>query len=357
MTTRIAVVGVGALGRHHARILNGLPNVELVAVADPHEENGRRVAEQQGADWVADYSDLPDDLDGVSIAVPTTFHLAVASTFLRRGIPVMIEKPIALSVGEAEQLVSIAASTNTLLQVGHVERYNPATAAMKQAVGEAKYIRAERLAPFSFRSTDIGVTHDLMIHDVDLVLDLVGYSPVTRVEAMGISVFGRNEDIVQARIAFESGCIADITSSRVNPTASRAMQIWSTNGVVNVDFSERTVTRRSPSALLAHGPSPLDLAAKPGADVATLKERVFGDFIEVDEIPIGEGDALTAELAEFVDCIVTGAEPTVNGDRALAAMRVVDAVQTSLAEHAWNGKHDGPIGPHLGFADLHRAAG
>ncbi len=357
MTTRIAVVGVGALGRHHARILNGLPDVELVAVADPHEENGRRVAEQQGTEWVADFADLPEDLDGVSIAVPTTYHLAVASVFLGRGVPVMVEKPIALNVAEAERLVRLADETGTLLQVGHVERFNPATAAMKQAVGEAKYVRAERLAPYSFRSTDIGVTHDLMIHDVDLVLDLVGYSPVCRVEAFGVSVFGRSDDVVQARIEFENGCIADVTSSRCHPSAKRAMQIWSTTGVVNVDFTTREVVRHSPSAQLVHGPSPLDLAAKPGADVASLKDRIIGEFIEVHETTAEPADALTAELGEFVHCIRTGAEPTVDGRRALAAMRVVEAVQASVENHAWNGRADGPVGPHAVFTDLLRAAG
>ncbi len=331
---KVMVVGAGALGRHHARILSTLPGVELVAVADPRESIGRGVAEAHGSQWIPDFQAAIDTVDAASIVVPTSLHLPVAREFLQRGIPVLVEKPLAGNVTDAEQLVALADAQNTILQVGHVERFNPAMKAARRVYGQPRYIRAERVSPFPFRSTDISVVHDVMIHDIDLVLDLVK-SPVTRVESFGIGMMGAGADIATARLYFESGCIADLTASRLNPTSSRMMHVWSPIGCVAIDFQARTVTNYSPSEALLFGPSPVEQASRPGADVERLKQDVFGKFLHVKQLDVVQEDALTAELSEFTHCVQDGSQPSCAGHAALAALKVADQVLQSINAHQW----------------------
>lgn len=334
---RMAVIGVGALGRHHARIVSQIPSVELIAVADPNEAQGRQVAAAAGTKWVADHRTLIDDVDAVTIAVPTGFHFRVASDFLENGIHSLVEKPLAADLTEAVQLVQLAERTGATLQVGHVERFNPAFQAAAKLCDPPRYLRAERLSPFSFRSTDIGVVHDMMIHDLDLVLALVG-SPVTRVEAIGMTLMGPHEDAVQARLTFENGCVADLSASRIHPTTRRVTTIWTATRCLNVDFGTREVTWYAPSPRLLHGMSPVERARQPGADIEKLKQEVFGSLIEVHkEVPPAQ-DALTAEINEFVDCIRCGTNPTVTGVVAVEALRIAERVLGTLAvqPQIWN---------------------
>ncbi len=320
---KLAVIGVGALGRHHARILSGLPDVELIAVVDSNAQQGRQVAESVGAKWVADHRTLIDEVDAVTIAVPTAFHHRVATDFLENGIPTLVEKPLAADLSEAVSLVKSAERTGAILQVGHIERFNPAFQAAERLCDQPKYIRAERFSPFSFRSTDIGVIHDMMIHDIDLVLALVN-SPVARVEAFGITLMGEHEDSVQARLTFENGCVADLSASRIHPTSRRATTIWTKSRCINVDYSSREVTSYSPSARLLYGMSPVERARQPGADIERLKQDVFGSLIEVHQETASAQDALTAELQEFVDCVLHGTTPTVTGTVAIQALTVAE---------------------------------
>lgn len=343
---RLGVVGVGALGRHHARILSEMAGVELVAVADSHAERGRDIAAKCKTEWVADYRELFNRVDAVSIVVPTVAHRAVASEFLQRGIPILVEKPIAPSPADAEALVQLAAEHNALIQVGHVERFNPAWRVGSPFAQNPKYIRAERTSPYTFRSTDIGVIFDLMIHEIDLMLSLVD-SPVKQIEAFGIGVMGGgHEDAAQARITFENGCIADLTSSRISPTVARSWQVWSAAGCVTIDLHRREVSRFTPAAALAAGPSPLELARQPGADLEQLKKDVFGNFVNIEAVPVGEGDALTAELAEFVSCVKAGQRPQCTGRQAANAVALADAVLSKVRSHQWDGHAGGAIGPY-----------
>ncbi|MCX7422161.1 MAG: Gfo/Idh/MocA family oxidoreductase [Planctomycetia bacterium] len=320
---KLAVIGVGALGRHHARILSSLPDVELVAVADSNAQQGQQIAESVGARWVSDHRTLIDEVDAVTIAVPTAFHHRVATDFLENGIPTLVEKPLSADLSEAVSLVKSAERTGAILQVGHIERFNPAFRAAERLCDEPKYIRAERFSPFSFRSTDIGVIHDMMIHDIDLVLSLVN-SPVAHVEAFGIKLMGEHEDSVQARLTFENGCVADLSASRIHPTSRRATTIWTKSRCINVDYSSREVTSYSPSARLLYGMSPVERARQPGADIERLKQEVFGSLIEVHQETASAQDALTAELQEFVDCVRHGATPTVTGTVAIQALTVAE---------------------------------
>ena len=352
---KMAVVGVGALGRHHARILSELQSVDLVAVAETNRTAGEAVAEKCGTRWVADYRELFDKVDAVSIVVPTFAHLAVASEFLSRRIPVLVEKPLAPNLDQAQRLVDLAEEANTILQVGHIERFNPATPIAWSLCGAPKYIRAERVSPYAFRSTDIGAIHDLMIHDLDLVLDLAD-SPVRSVEAFGISILGENEDTVQARVTFESGCIADVTANRVNPASSRTMQIWSARGTVTVDFTSREVVAYGPSDTLLHGISPLQRAKQPGADIEQLKGEIFGKFLNVERPAVPQTDALTAELTSFVDCVQNNRRPLVDGRIALKAMQLADQILISVRSHQWDGHAGGAIGPFARPSQHKRAA-
>lgn len=346
---RVAVVGVGALGRHHARILSEMDGVELVAVADSQAERGQEVANKHQTRWVADYRELADSnlLDAVSVVVPTIAHRTVASPFLQQGIPVLVEKPLAANVTEAKDLVALASRNQTLLQVGHIERFNPAFQTARDHIVNPKYIRCERTSTYTFRSTDIGVVLDLMIHDIDLVLSLVN-SPVRSCEAFGIGLMGQNEDAAQARLHFENGCIADITASRISPVASRSMTAWSASGCVTVDLHQRDVKCFAPGNALKFGTSPLERAAKPGADLEALKKQVFGHFIETDELKVDASgpDALTQELSEFVHCVRTGQTPHVTGKQACDAIVVADQVLKQIASHQWDGHVHGAIGPY-----------
>ncbi|MGH7130114.1 MAG: Gfo/Idh/MocA family protein, partial [Planctomycetaceae bacterium] len=218
------------------------------------------------------------------------------------------------------------------------------------------YVRAERVGPFSFRSTDIGVVHDLMIHDLDLVADLVR-SDVRRVEAFGVGLMGEHEDSVQARLVFENGCIADLTASRLSPVARRQMQVWSSSGTVTVDFTSREVTAYQPSDALLYGPSPVQRSRQPGADVEQLKRDVFGHFLRIEQPAVPATDALTAELIHFVECVRQGSQPLVGGEEALRAMTLADAVLSSVAAHEWDGSAEGAIGPFARSAATRKRAG
>lgn len=346
---RVAVIGVGALGRHHARILSEFDDVELVAVADSHAARGQEVAARHQSTWVEDYAQLLDKsiVDAVSVAVPTFAHRVVAGAFLEQGIPVLVEKPLAGNVTHARELVDLAFQNHALLQVGHIERFNPAFQAAEKIIVGPKYLRCERTSTYTFRSTDIGVVLDLMIHDIDLVLSLVK-SPLRRCEAFGIGVMGKNEDAVQARLYFENGCVADLTASRINPVVSRSMTAWTSSGCVTVDLHQRAVKRFAPGEALLHGLSPLQRAAEPSADIEELKKDVFGKFIQTESLPVDAGgpDALTQELREFVHSVTAGEQPHVTGQQAYAAMVIADQILQQVAAHQWDGHAFGAIGPY-----------
>jgi predicted dehydrogenase len=355
----VAVVGVGALGRHHARILAQAEDVNLIAVADPNSTVGQAVASAHDTTWLDDYHALfqePYALDAVCIAVPTTYHYAVASEFLRRGIPTFVEKPLATGVEQSAQLVELADRHQAILQVGHVERFNPATRVAFSMCDHPKYIHAERLSPFSFRSTDIGVVHDLMIHDIDLILSLVN-SPVAAVEGFGVGLMGKLEDSVRARIKFKNGCIADLIANRVNPTARRAMEIWSLSGRTLVDFTTREVVHYRPSETLRYGTSPIERAAQPGADIDQLKKDVFGTFLEVLTPAVSQDDALTAELVSFANAVRANTGPECDGHQALLAMQVAEQVLHAVNSHRWDGHAEGLTGPHFRVAKERKLAG
>ncbi len=339
---RMAVIGVGHLGKEHARILAALPDVELVGVADVNAEQAQVVARRCGTQAFADYRPLLNLVDAATVVVPTTYHAPVAGEFLRRGIPVLVEKPLAATPPEAQGLADLARAHGALLQVGHIERFNPAFEELQRHRLQPKFVACERLGPYSGRSTDIGAVMDLMIHDLDLVLALVG-APVESVHAVGVTVFGRHEDVANARLVFANGCVANVTASRASVTPKRRMQVWAPEGYAGVDFARRHLTLVQPSAeVRRHGLDPRRLDP---ASQARFKDELFGRHLQVLELDRNAGDQLTRELQEFVHCARTGSRPRVGGDEACAAVALAGRVLDSLRGHRWDGSAAGPAGP------------
>ena len=329
---RVGVVGVGHLGQHHARILARVDGVELVGVADARIEQAKAVAERVGTVAYGDYRDLYDAVDAISIAAPTFLHREIAGNFLARGIATLVEKPLASSAKEAEELVAIAACSGALLQVGHIERFNPALELLDSLSLVPKYITAERMSSYTFRSTDIGVVHDLMIHDIDRLLSLVS-SPVKSVSAVGVNVFGGREDIANARIEFEDGCVASLSANRASLLNSREMKIYGDEGFASLDFAAKQGTWIAPSETLKQGVIDLD-----GVDMtqpAAIKDHVFGKILRVDRVQPEASDALTLELENFVRAAQSTGKPKVDGTAALKAMRLADAILESLNNRVW----------------------
>ncbi|HEV7221651.1 MAG TPA: Gfo/Idh/MocA family oxidoreductase [Pirellulales bacterium] len=339
---RVAVVGAGHLGRIHARILSGLEGFSLVGVADPLEASRRETAVAHHVEAFADHRRLLGRIDAAVVAAPTKQHHAVALDLLAGGVHLFVEKPLAATLAEAQELVDAARRRGALLQVGHVERFNPAFAAVLPHVREPKYIEAVRRGGFTFRSTDIGVVLDLMIHDIDLVLSLVR-SPLRSVEALGVSLFGRREDIANARLHFENGCVASLSASRASHGAARTMQIWSRRAFAGIDFAARTATIVRPSDALLR--RELDVEQMSIEEKTALKDRLMTEHLPVEQIQAEPCDAITAEWLDFADSIRAGRAPRVSGEDGRDAIAAAERILAQIAAHAWDGAPEGPLGP------------
>lgn len=338
---RVAVVGAGHLGRIHARILAGLPETTLVAVVDPLENSRREVAAQHGVSAYAGHREILGQIDAAVIATPTRFHCQVAKELLAAGIHLLVEKPLAATTSQAAELVDLARRQGVVLQVGHVERFNPAFSAAEPYVQSPKYIEAVRRSGFSFRSTDIGVVLDLMVHDLDLVLSIVN-SPVRRVDALGIALFGRHEDLVNARLSFENGCVATLSASRASHTAARLLHVWSAQGFTAVDMAARTVDLVRPSSAVRHGE--IDVERLAPDERASLKDTFLHDHLPRQSVPVETADPLTSELTDFLTSIRTGRAPRVTGEAGLEAVKVAERILLQVQTHAWEGNPTGPVG-------------
>jgi predicted dehydrogenase len=336
---RLAVVGVGHLGKEHARILATLPNVELTGIADVNLEQAQAVARRLGTQAFGDYWPLLNLVDAATIAVPTSEHVAVAREFLRRGIPLLVEKPLAPDLAGADELVALARQAGVLLQVGHIERFNPAFEELQHRPLRPLLVRAQRVGPFTGRSTDVGVVFDLMIHDVDLLLALVR-APVRSVSASGVSVFGGHEDVASARLEFANGCTAELMASRASAVPSRVMQIWAAEGYAELDFAQRRLTLVQPSAEVRR--RGLDPARLDPASRARLREELFGRHLETRVIDGKVRDQLTAEVQHFIDCVRSGATPAVTGADAREAVALAGAIVDAIRGHAWDATAHGP---------------
>ena len=308
---RVAVVGVGHLGRHHARILANLSEVDLVAVVDTNTARAEKVASETSTRAVYEISDLqgavgPLEVDAITLAVPTEAHARVALPFLRAGVAVLVEKPVSASVHEADAMLEAAAASGATLAVGHTERYNPAVATALPLVTTPRFIEVHRLSPFSVRSLDIDVVFDVMIHDLDVVLAFVNSEPVA-IEAVGVPVLSDRVDIANARIKFASGCIANLTASRISRDRVRKLRIFQSHTYLSIDYAEQQVEA-------------WEVKRHPGAE----------PVIEGGRLEVTPAEPLEREIVDFVRSASSGKSPLVGGQdgrRALAlAQRIADAM-------------------------------
>jgi predicted dehydrogenase len=301
---RVAVIGVGYLGRHHARILGGLEGVRLVAVVDKVRERAEQAAAATGAQALTDSGELPTDVDAVTVAVPTELHREIAMPFLERGVAVLVEKPMARSLAEADEMIAAARASGAPLAVGHTERYNPAVAAVLPLVTSPRFIEVHRLGVFPDRSLDIDVVFDLMIHDLDIILSMVR-SEVASVEAVGVPVLTPKYDIANARLRFASGCIANVTASRISRDRVRKIRFFQPDAYLSIDYAAQEVEGWR---LVRRGGERPSIQGGP--------------------IPVERDEPLKRELADFVRAACERTSPLVDGDAGRRAL----ALATKIAE-------------------------
>jgi predicted dehydrogenase len=341
---RVAVIGAGHLGRIHAKLAAALEEIELVAVADPVETARNNVAQEANTRGVADYRELIGEIEAAVIATPTTYHHAVGMELLRAGLPLLVEKPLTMTSAQATELVSLARQKGLTLQVGHVERFNPALNAIAADVRDPKYIEGSRTSGYTFRSTDVGVVMDMMIHDIDVVLSLVK-SPVVDVQAVGFSVLGNHEDLATTRLTFESGCVAQLFASRVSFQQRRAMSIFTPECSASINFATHEASVVRPSDEVLRREFRVDnLTAD---ERAYWKEHVFDKLLirtPRDAKPI---NAIQEEQRDFVRAIRTGTAPRVDGAAGRDAIAVAEQILDRIADHAWDGT---PTGRHGALA-------
>ena len=305
---RTAVVGTGYFGRFHANHYTKNPDAKLVAVVDSDPERAKAMAEEFGCDAVTDHRDIYGKVDAMSVAVPTPFHFDVARDLVDAGIHVNIEKPITETVEQAQIITKLAEERGTVLQVGHIERYSAAYRVISEKIDRPLYLESYRIAPWKARGVDVDVILDLMIHDIDMIIGLVG-SPVSSVDAVGTGVMGRKIDIANARINFESGCVANVTSSRISYKTERRLRVFSHSQYLNCDLGERKIFGYS----LRGDPTTEGLGA-----------------IATDTVDIPQEDSLGNEIASFLDCVKNGKKPFVDGYAGSEALRVAVMINESI---------------------------
>ncbi|MEZ6234161.1 MAG: Gfo/Idh/MocA family oxidoreductase [Phycisphaerales bacterium] len=338
-TLRCGTVGVGRMGRHHARIYGRLPGAKLVGVVDSNFDRAEAIAEEHGGTAYATEQELLEaGVDAVTIAVPTTYHLKAARPFLEAGVACLIEKPLAPTAAEAEQIKQIAEAHGTVLMVGHIERFNPAIRAMRAATetGEPivpRFIEVHRVSPMTFRSVDIGVVMDMMIHDLDVVLWLMGGRMPDEIAAAGVAVVTPHEDVCNARLTWRKSaaspaCVANISASRLALKTERVTRITGENAYVKIDYAARTGTmiRRIANEVQMRE---VTEQLRQGKDLTSLN---WNELVNIDPLVIDETDPLTFELSEFLAAARTGARPPIDASAGLVNVRTAEAIVQAIKE-------------------------
>ena len=330
---RTAVVGAGKMGAIHAKVYSQLPDSELVAVVDTDQNRATQLAENYGCLAFTDCTEVLGKVDAVTVATPTTTHLQVAKVFLRNKIPVLIEKPLASNVREGRKIVALARRYETVVAVGHSERCNPVAQAMKRLSIEPKFIEAHRVSPYPFRSTDVGVVLDIMIHDIDIILSLA-HSKIKRVEAVGVTVIEGGEDICNARIVFENGCIANITASRLALKTERRVHVFSREAYLSVDYLKKSgiVIKTDPNTNV----------------VGMIKEWRQGgnfdptsvnwpDLLHIEQLQIDDKEPVRLQQEAFLRAVRDRTfTPEVSAEEGLAALKCAQKILRAVRRHKWN---------------------
>src|ERR1700736_6578310 len=290
---RVGVIGVGHIGSNHARLYAEIPSAEFAAVYDIDPIRAAAVAQKYNVKAAGSAWEFGDMVEAASVATPTTTHYDVARSLLQSGKHLLIEKPISESTREASELATMASDKNVILQVGHVERFNPILSALEARLTHPRFIEAHRLSPYPNRSTDIGVVLDLMIHDLEIILHLVR-SPVESIDAVGIPVLSKSEDIANARIRFKNGCVANLTSSRISPERMRKIRVFQEDAYISLDYEKQS------------------------GEIYRLESGK----IARDKVPIERKEPLKQQLVSFIECATTGRQPRVSGFQATAALEL-----------------------------------
>jgi predicted dehydrogenase len=306
LTIRIGVIGVGYLGKHHARILSALPGVQLVGVVDKNLGRVTEIASEYGTRASMDPRELMGKVDAVTIAVPTELHHEVALSFLSAGISVLVEKPMARDLDEAEGMIAAARRAGAILAVGHTERFNPAVAVAREHLTEPRFIEVHRLGVFPERSLDIDVVLDVMIHDLDVILSLVN-SDVESIDGVGVPVLTKRVDIANVRVKFKNGCLANLTASRISRDRVRKIRFFQPEAYLSIDYAEQKVEKFTLSRLLGI------------------------PRIEGGSIPVTKEEPLARELADFADAVRTKRPPLVDGEQGKRALALAKAITDKIA--------------------------
>jgi predicted dehydrogenase len=315
------------MGKLHARVYSQMPQVRLVGVYDADKDASQAAVAEFGGEAFDNVEQLAERVGAVTIAVPTNAHAAVAEPFVRRGIACLIEKPLAGDVDEAKQIVGWAREHNAVLQVGHIERFNPAIRAMQRLEIRPRFIEVTRISPLTFCSIDVGVVLDMMIHDIDIVL-MLACSPVARIDAVGVSVIGDVEDICNARITFENGCVANMTASRLALKTERRMRVFSADAYVSLDYQKRygLLARRTPNISAIRGA----ITKIRTGEIDDLSQLNFAELVNIEELQIDDVEPLRAELESFVDAALRKSKPIVTGEDGLAAVELATKIVQAI---------------------------
>lgn len=326
----VGVVGCGRMGLLHARVYSQMPQVRLVGVYDADADVARAASEKHGGEVFDSIEALAEKVSAVTVAVPTQFHATVAQPLLKRGVACLIEKPLAKDVAEGKQIVQWAKEGNAVVQVGHIERFNPIVRSMSKLEVRPRFIEVIRISPLTFRSIDVGVVLDMMIHDIDIVLKLAS-SKVAKIDAIGVSVIGvppAPEDICNARLTFENGCVANMTASRLALKVERKLRVFSHDAYVSIDYQKKygMVARKTENLNAIRSA----VSRIRSGEVEDLSQLDFAELVNVEELQIDDTEPLRAELDSFIHCVRTGETPEVPAEDGLAAVetatRIVEAI-------------------------------
>jgi len=328
---RVGVVGTGHIGRNHARIMAELGGPQFTAIFDHHTATAQEMARQHGTHAAASLEEFASRVDVATIATPTPTHFEIAKFLLERGKHVLIEKPITETTADARALAALASERGLVLQVGHVERFNPVLSALESRLSHPRFIESHRLSPYPARSIEIGVVLDLMIHDLEIILFLVR-SPIVQVDAVGVPVLSRGEDIANARLRFENGCVANITVSRVSPERLRKIRVFQEDAYLSLDYqAQEGFTYR-----LARDEEPESSLFKKllGGTHSAIVSQFAGKRIVREPVEIQKGEPLKSELAAFLECARAGSQPKVSGREATAALELALDITRRIGESA-----------------------
>ncbi len=336
MGCAMAVVGCGRMGKLHARVLSEMSEVNLVGVVDTNAAAAKGVARQRNCLAFTDCREVVDKVDAAIVAVPTLGHLEAARPFVQAGKHVLIEKPFTSDVAAGEELLAEAEKTGATVQVGHTERFNPAVMALRKYAIRPKFIEAHRISPFTFRSADVGVVLDMMIHDIDLVL-MLAQGKLRDVHAVGVNVIGAHEDICNARLIFDNGCVANITASRLAIKTERKMRIFSEEAYLSVDYARKVgiVINKKENLDLIQMARELDVE-----DLAELAESTdYAELLKVEQLVVDDSTEPLRQQAEaFRDTVENGAAPVVSAADGLDAVRAAERIVQSIKDYRWDGE-------------------